>query len=225
MKFTLCLSLLLTGLLQVHCHHVPGHHEEHNGDQNPPKPQPQPPAEGRGTETTRYQKIAQINSDFAFRLYKLIASDPAHQNIFFSPLSISTALALLALGAKAETHHQIINGLGFNLSDTEENEIHGAFKLIVHTLNQPNNKTQVNMGNALFIEESMPLLPTFLNDVQTLYEAEGVPTNFKNCAAAAAAADEINDYVKNKTNGKITQAVEGLDKDTLMVLVNYIFFK
>ncbi|KAL8169002.1 UNVERIFIED_CONTAM: hypothetical protein K2H54_031171 [Gekko kuhli] len=224
MKFTLCLSLLLTGLLQVHCHHVPGHHEEqeHNGDQNPPQAQPQPPAEGQGTETTGYQKIAWKNNDFALRLYKLIASDPASQNVFFSPLSISTAVSLLALGAKAETHRQIFNGIGFNLSDTEDSEIHGAFKLIVHMLNQPNNITEVNMGNALFIEASVPLLPKFQNDVQTLYEAEGFPANFKNPAAAAA---EINDYVKNKTNGKITQAIKDLDTDTLMVLINHIFFK
>ncbi|XP_060118312.1 uncharacterized protein LOC132589564 [Heteronotia binoei] len=222
MKFILCLSLLLTGL-QVHCHHIPGHHEEqeHNGDESPPEPQQQPPAQEHGTESIG-QKILTINNDFALRLYKRIASDPASQNIFISPLSISTAFVLLTLGAKGETHHQIFNGLGFNLSDPEENEIHGAFNRIVHTLNQPNNVTQMNIGNALFIEESLSLQPKFHNDVKTFYEAEGFLTNFKN---STAAENKINDYVKNKTNGKITQAVQDLDADILMVLLNYISFK
>ncbi|XP_077179684.1 kallistatin-like [Paroedura picta] len=222
MKFTLCLSLLLTGL-QVHCHHVPGHHEEleHNGEPNPPEPQQQPLEEGQGTEPTRL-KISKINADFLFRLYNLITSDPVPKNVFFSPLSITTAFALLTLGAKNETHHQIFNGLGFSLSDIEESEIHGAFKRIIHTLNQPNNVTQMNIGNALFMEETLPLQPKFQNDVITFYEAEGIPTNFKN---STAAEDDINNHVKNKTNGKITEAVQGLDPNTLMVLVNYVYFK
>nr|XP_056707809.1 uncharacterized protein LOC130479427 [Euleptes europaea] len=223
MMFILCLSLLLTGL-QVHCHHVPGHHEEqeHSGDKNPLEHQHQPPAEGQGTEATVYDKIVVENAEFAFRLYKLIASDPHPQNVFFSPLSISTAFAMLTMGAKAETHRQIFNGLGFNLSDTEENEIHRGFNLLIRTLNQPNNVTQTSIGNALFVEESSQLLPEFLNNVKTLYKAEAISTCFKN---SAAAKNEINEYVKNKTNGKITQVIQGLDPNTVMVLLNYIFFK
>ncbi|XP_015271005.1 PREDICTED: alpha-1-antitrypsin-like [Gekko japonicus] len=224
MKFTLCLSLLLTGLLQVHCHHVPGHHEEqeHNGDQNPLDHQHHPLEEGQGTEMTSYKKIVKTNAEFAFRLYKIITSDPAPKNVFFSPLSISTAFAMLTLGAKAETHHQIFNGLGFNLSDIEENVIHGGFKQIIHTINQPSNVTQLNIGNALFIEKSLKVLPTFLNNLKTLYAAEGFSTNFKN---STSAENEINNYVKNKTNGKISQAVEELDESTVMIVLNYITFK
>nr|XP_056707397.1 plasma serine protease inhibitor-like [Euleptes europaea] len=223
MMFILCLSILLSGL-QVHCHHVPEQHkeQEHSGGKNRLEHQYQPPAEGQGTEATGYDKIVEENAEFAFRLYKLMASDTPPQNVFFSPLSISTAFAMLAMGAKAETHRQIFNGLGFNLSDTEENEIHRGFNLLIRTLNQPNNVTQTNIGNALFVEESSQLLPEFLNNVKTLYEAEAISTCFKN---SAAAENEINEYVKDKTNGKITQAIQGLDPSTVMVLLNYIFFK
>uniref|UniRef100_A0ACB8G594 Uncharacterized protein n=1 Tax=Sphaerodactylus townsendi TaxID=933632 RepID=A0ACB8G594_9SAUR len=222
MKFILCF-LLLTGL-QGLCHQLPGHHEEQeqSGDKNPPEPQHQPPAERQETETTSFKKIVIPNAEYAFRLYKLIASDPSPQNVIFSPLSISTAFAMLMLGAKNETHRQLFNGLAFDLSDAEENEIHGAFNQVIHTLNQPNNITKMDIGNALFIEESWKLDPKFLNNVKTLYEADCLPTCFRNTTAAE---NKINDYVKNKTNGKIPQAIQGLDESTAMVLLNYIFFK
>ncbi|XP_054827359.1 alpha-1-antitrypsin-like [Eublepharis macularius] len=222
MKFSLCLCLLLIGL-QVHCHHVPGHSDEQegNGEEHPLEHQHHPLA-GQEIEPSSYKKIVDSNAEFLFRLYKHITSDSATQNIFFSPLCISTCFAMLTLGAKDETHHQIFHGLGFNLSDIQENEIHAGFNRIVRTLNQPNNVTQMTLGNALFIEESSKPLPKFLNDVKTLYEAETFSTSFKNSKAAEY---EINDYVKNKTNGKISHAVNNLDPHTVMVLLNYIFFK
>uniref|UniRef100_A0ACB8G5D4 Uncharacterized protein n=1 Tax=Sphaerodactylus townsendi TaxID=933632 RepID=A0ACB8G5D4_9SAUR len=186
------------------------------------EPQHQPPAEGQGTEPKHFKKIVILNAEFAFRLYKLIASDPSLQNVIFSPLGISSVFSMLMLGAKNETHRQLFNGLAFNLSDAEENEIHGAFNQVIHTLNQPNNITQMNIGNALFIEESLQLEPKFLNNVKTLYEADGLPISFRNTTAAE---NKINDYVKNKTNGKIPQAIQGLDENDVMVLLDYVLSK
>ncbi|WP_420726332.1 serpin family protein, partial [Hwanghaeella sp. LZ110] len=60
--------------------------------------------------------LAPYNADFAFSLYKKLASHPKAQgvNIFFSPLGISMALSMLALGAKGSTHSQIYSSLGYD---------------------------------------------------------------------------------------------------------------
>ncbi|KAL7836814.1 hypothetical protein AOLI_G00280980 [Acnodon oligacanthus] len=78
------------------------------------------------------------NSDFAFRLYKSIVAQPESQskNVFFSPLSVSTALAALSLGAAGETHQQLLSGLGFNSSVLTSEEVHQAFLSLLQTLNQ-----------------------------------------------------------------------------------------
>lgn len=215
MKFIIYLSLLFIGL-QVHCHHIPGHHDEQKSL-----------SEHRHhhlgkKQTIDCHKLPDFNRDFAFKLYSLVSSDQASKNIFFSPLSISIVFSMLALGAKSETQSQIYKGLAFNLSAIEEEEIHGGFQQLIHTLNDPSNTAQITTGNSFFIQESLQLLPKFLEDVDTLYNAEGFTADFMN---ATAAEKQINNYVANKTNGKIAHAVEDLDSSTVMVLLNYIFFK
>ncbi|KAH0620396.1 hypothetical protein JD844_020804 [Phrynosoma platyrhinos] len=223
MKSIINLSLLLTSL-QVCCHHLPGHgdYQDYHEDSNPHEHKHTLSEDQQGQKSPDYHKIAPSNADFAFRFYRNIASDADGKNIFFSPLSISTAFSLLALGAKSETHDEIFKGLAFDLLKIEEKEIHEGFHQLIHVLNHPNNKAQVNLGNGLFIEPSLKFLPAFLEDAKNLYEADGFSTNF---SIPRVAKKQINDYVQNKTHGKIAHALEELDPSTVMVLVNYIFFK
>lgn len=220
MKSIYLFSLLLA--LQVQSYHHPRHHRSPDGDEIIFEDQNLPSEEEQGKKLPYSQKIAPNNANFAFEMYRHIASHAIDKNMFFSPVSISIAFAMLNLGAGSETRNQIYKGLTFNLSETEEHEIHKGFHQLIHELNYPNNKAQVNIGNALFIEETLKILPKFLEDVKSLYEAEGFSTNFKDLAAAVR---QINDYVRNKTQGKITQAVEELDPESVLVLINYIFFK
>ncbi|XP_025023731.1 alpha-1-antitrypsin-like isoform X2 [Python bivittatus] len=220
MKSIINFSLLIS--LQVCCHQFPEYpdHDHVHKDINSNKHQDLPLAEEE--KYPNYHKIVSSNAEFAFRFYQQIASDAAVKNIFFSPFSISIAFALLTLGAKSETRDQIHKALAFNLSDIEEREIHEGFQQLIYVLSHPRNKVQVNIGNALFIEESLKFLPKFLEDAKTLYEAEGFSANF---SVPRLVKKQINDYVRNKTHGKIAHAVEDLEPTIVMVLVNYMFFK
>nr|XP_020670070.1 alpha-1-antitrypsin-like isoform X1 [Pogona vitticeps]XP_020670071.1 alpha-1-antitrypsin-like isoform X2 [Pogona vitticeps]XP_020670072.1 alpha-1-antitrypsin-like isoform X3 [Pogona vitticeps] len=215
------LSFLLI-VLQVHSYHHPRHHRSPDGNKITSEDQQPSLDEEQGNKFPYYQKIAFNNAKFAFELYRLIASHTTDKNIFFSPLSISTAFGMLTLGARSETQNQIFQGLAFNLSEIEENEIHKGFHQLIHELSHSSNKAQVHIGNALFIEETLKILPKFLEDVKSLYEAEGFSSNFEDLATAK---HQINEYVRNKTQGKITQAVEDLDPHTVLILINYIYFK
>uniref|UniRef100_A0A452J606 Serpin domain-containing protein n=1 Tax=Gopherus agassizii TaxID=38772 RepID=A0A452J606_9SAUR len=174
------------------------------------------------SKTPAYSKIAPSNADFAFAFYKQVTSDAVEKNIFFSPLSISTALSMVALGAKSTTLTQILEGLTFNLTEIEEKEIHEGFRDLIHWLNNPDSEVQLNLGNALFVDEKLILLQKFLEDIKSLYEAEAFHSNFQN---SPETEKQINDYIKKKTHGKIANLVQGLDPFALMVLVNYVYFK
>uniref|UniRef100_A0A452J5N6 Serpin domain-containing protein n=1 Tax=Gopherus agassizii TaxID=38772 RepID=A0A452J5N6_9SAUR len=167
-------------------------------------------------------KAPPSNADFAFAFYKQVTSDAVEKNIFFSPLSISTALSMVALGAKSTTLTQILEGLTFNLTEIEEKEIHEGFRDLIHWLNNPDSEVQLNLGNALFVDEKLILLQKFLEDIKSLYEAEAFHSNFQN---SPETEKQINDYIKKKTHGKIANLVQGLDPFALMVLVNYVYFK
>uniref|UniRef100_A0A8C3SHM3 Serpin domain-containing protein n=1 Tax=Chelydra serpentina TaxID=8475 RepID=A0A8C3SHM3_CHESE len=224
MKSILCLCVLLAGLhTVVQPHHVPDHHNDQDGQTNINPPEQLCPVGGNVvTEKRSFLQVAPSNAEFAFRFYKQIKSDAAGKNIFFSPLSISTAFAMLSLGAKSTTLSQILQGLSFNLTEIEEREIHEGFRHLIHMLNRPDSEIQVNIGNALFIDDQLKLLQKFLEDAKTLYESEAFLSNFQN---SAEAEKQINDYIENKTHGKIANLVKDLDPFTVMVLVNYIFFK
>ncbi|KAG5841225.1 hypothetical protein ANANG_G00197300 [Anguilla anguilla] len=166
-------------------------------------------------------KIYKENLDFAFHLYKHISAQPDSQskNVFFSPLSVSVALAALSLGARGKTHQQLFEGLGFNSTDITEEEVNQAFQHIHHNLNE---KSDVNLGNALFIGQDFKPRPEFLESMKRYYQSEGFSTDF---GKTEQAKEQINKYVDEKTKGKITQLVEEVDPLTVMYLINYMYFK
>ncbi|KFP84856.1 hypothetical protein N310_08235, partial [Acanthisitta chloris] len=154
------------------------------------------------------QRIVPSNTDFAFRFYRQATTQEPGKNIFFSPISISAAFALLALGSRATSQAQVLEGLGFNLTSTEEEEIHNGFHHLLLLL--------------MFMDKHLKPLRTFLKDIKKLYRGKVVSSNFQNCTEAKK---EINDHVKNKTHGNIKQILKELDPNTVMIIVNYIYFK
>uniref|UniRef100_A0A8B9XPT4 Serpin domain-containing protein n=1 Tax=Bos mutus grunniens TaxID=30521 RepID=A0A8B9XPT4_BOSMU len=141
--------------------------------------------------------LASSNTDFAFSLYK----------------HVSIALGFLSLGARGSTLTEIMEGLKFNLTETPKTEIHQGFQHLLQTLNRPSNELQLSVGNAMFVQEE---------DAWVLYSSEAFPTEFNDSNAAMKL---INDYVKNKTQGKIEDLFKNLDSLTKIILLNYIYFK
>ncbi|KYO45466.1 alpha-1-antitrypsin-like [Alligator mississippiensis] len=217
------LLVFVTSALCVHCHQVPHYEEDQDSQKEISSPQQQSQAEGSATgKNMACHKIAPSNADFAFRFYRQAASQEDGKNVCFSPVSISTAFAMLMLGAKNTTLRQTLEAFAFNLTEIEEKEIHDGFRHLLHMLNQPDSGVQLSMGNALFIKDGLNVLPKFLEDVKSFYASEAFLSNFQN---PPKAEKQINDYIEKKTAGKIASLVKDLDPDVLMVLVNYIFFK
>ncbi|GAB0190910.1 alpha-1-antitrypsin-like [Grus japonensis] len=218
MKSALYLCLLLLGL-QVKGQHGSNLNDEQQEQKVPHFPEDHSQVEG---ENLAHVKIAPSNVEFAFRFYKQVREEAGNKNIFFSPLSISTAFAMLSLGARSNTLRQLHKGLAFNLTDMEEREIHEGFQHVLQLLNDPHREVQLSMGNALFIHDKLKLLQKFLDDATNFYYSEAIYSNFQN---SSKATKEINDYIETKTHGKIVRLFNNLSQDTIMVLVNYIFFK
>nr|Q09055.4 RecName: Full=Hibernation-specific plasma protein HP-55; AltName: Full=CM55-ML; AltName: Full=Hibernator-specific blood complex, 55 kDa subunit; Flags: Precursor [Tamias sibiricus]BAA24415.1 HP-55 [Tamias sibiricus] len=167
-------------------------------------------------------RIAPHLAEFALSLYRVLARQSNTTNIFFSPVSIASALAMLSLGTKGDTHTQILEGLDFNLTEMAEADIHQGFQNLLQTLNRPNTQLQLTSGNVLFIHQNLKLLDKFLENIKSLYHSGAFPTNFTNTEEAR---QQINSYVEQGTQGKIVELVKELDRDTVLALVNYIFFK
>ncbi|OCT65053.1 hypothetical protein XELAEV_18041295mg [Xenopus laevis] len=163
------------------------------------------------------EAIGSTNIDFALNLYKhLVTETQAEEkstpkNLVFSPISILTAFSMLLLGAKSESHQQILNGLSLNQTQVPEEDMHEAFEHILQVLNRPKSDLQVNIGNAVFVEDSLKILDSFVQEIEHHYHANIFSSHFKN---PAEAEKQINDYVSNKTDGKIQELVKDLSQQS-----------
>lgn len=167
-------------------------------------------------------QVTPSNTKFAFLLYQRLAQKSPGQNILFSPVSISTSLAMLSLGACSATKTQILRSLGFNITHIAERTIHLGFEQLVHSLNECHKDLELRMGSVLFIRKELQLQVKFLDRVKKLYGTKVFSEDFSNAVTAQA---QINSYVERETEGKVVDVIQDLESQTAMVLVNHIFFK
>ncbi|XP_067461656.1 hibernation-specific plasma protein HP-55-like [Thunnus thynnus] len=206
MRATPCIWILSAVVCMGRGHH----HEGHDQDT------------ALGSSADSVSLVTSANREFAYRMYKKLAAhtDSQGKNIFFSPASLSIALAALSVGARGETHRQLFSGLGFNSSLLTQTVVDQSFR----TLLQRANKTSqdISEGTAVFVDNHFKPQPEFLDVLKQSYFADGFEVDF---TKSTDSADTINKYVEEKTNGKIDKLVESLDPSTVMYLVSYIFYK
>ncbi|XP_036604673.1 serpin A11-like [Trichosurus vulpecula] len=177
--------------------------------------------ETRSETSLPCHKISTSNTMFALRLYKELTSAAPSENIFFSPVSISMALAMLSLGTQATVRTQILEGLGFNLTEIPESEIYKSFQHLVHKLNLSSKKHELRLGSFMILDKPLKPLHEW-RSLKELYEATTFTINFTNFFSTRR---QINTYIENQTYGKIREFLRDFNKDTATVLVNSIFFK
>ncbi|XP_054906759.1 LOW QUALITY PROTEIN: serine protease inhibitor A3K-like [Poeciliopsis prolifica] len=162
--------------------------------------------------------VSSANKMFAINLYrKLVArASSKGQNIFFSPLSVSAALAALSVGARGETHQQLFRTLGFNISQLTQSDVNASFLKIIGSM-----ASKISQGTAVFVDNLFTPKPDFLHVLKQWYFTEAFKLDFTN---PTESANTINQYVSGMTSGKITLS-ETLDPSTVLYLLSYVYFK
>ena len=172
---------------------------------------------------TSEQRLAAANSDFALRLYVKVIYVLDDENIFLSPFSISTALAMTSGGARGNTANEMIKVLGFDNIDVD---IHGGFRSLLQTLNSSvNGNYTLALANRLFPDSSFGLVQDFADMTLEKYAAAVKPLDF--AGSPDASRTSINEWVADKTEQKIKDLLSSRDisSETVLVLANAIYFK
>jgi serpin B len=163
----------------------------------------------------------QGNTEFAFDLYQRLRT--AKGNLFLSPFSISTALAMTYAGACSDTEVQMAQALHFLV---DHGQLHPAFASLPATLSESGSKGHIQLrgANALWPQKGYALLEGFLALTKQYYGVLITPVDYRD---AEAARHTINSWVEEKTDGKIKDLIPPgmLDALTRLVLVNAIYFK
>jgi len=163
------------------------------------------------------------NNAFAIDLYKQLALG-SDKNIFFSPSSISTALAMTSLGARGETEKQMQVVLKFDPASPQA--MHEAYAELLKVSNGegPDHVKQLTIANRLWGQKDYHFLPAFLEETTKYYGAPLEELNFRDSETARSA---INDWVKKRTADRIKDLLKpgALDASTRLVLTNAVYFK
>jgi len=168
------------------------------------------------------------NTDFAFTLYDSLKDDQnataPKGNLFFSPYSISTALAMTYGGARGETQKQMADILNFTLP---RQNLYSAFGALQKQLVQKDKSCgyQLLLANALWEQKGEPFLKEFLDLTECYYGAVLNQLDFVN--ETEQSRHTINSWVEEKTSNKIKDLIPpgGVDEQTALVLTNAIYFK
>uniref|UniRef100_A0A8B9N915 Serpin family B member 10 n=1 Tax=Accipiter nisus TaxID=211598 RepID=A0A8B9N915_9AVES len=182
------------------------------------------------------EALSKANTSFALDFFKHECQEDGDKNILFSPLSISSALATVYLGARGNTADQMekMNNVFFFLfSKTEigkSDNIHSGFKALNFEINQPTKNYLLKSVNQLYGEKSLPFsvslaLQEYLKLAKKYYNAEPQSVDF--VGAADEIRKEINSKVEHQTEGKIQNLLPpgSVDSFTRLVLINALYFK
>jgi serpin B len=166
--------------------------------------------------------VAQGNNVFALDLYTQLAKD--NGNLFFSPYSISSAIAMTYAGARGETAKQIAAALHFNLASEK---LHPTLSDLMGTFNAAGKSYELSTANALWGQSGYKFQPEFLEITDRYYGAGFKEVDYIDDADREQARQTINKWVEEKTLDKIKDLIKPkvLNALTRLVLTNAIYFK
>lgn len=169
-------------------------------------------------ETSAVDTLVAGNTAFALNLYGKLRAQKG--NLFFSPYSISTALAMTYAGARGDTATQMARTLHFDLP---QDKLHPSFAVLESQLRraQENGKIRLDTANSLWPKKQYSLLPEFLEVCRKNYGVSITPVDYPNPGRKI-----INEWVAEKTRRRILELIKPgmMDTETRLVLVNAVYF-
>ena len=168
------------------------------------------------------QGVIDGNNKFAFKLFHQV-SGTTDKNQFYSPFSISTALAMVYAGARNETARQISQTMDF----PSIKSFHTEYNHLLKGLNEgTEGKIKLNVANGLWAQKDFKFLDSYFDIVKSNYSSELKNVDFTDGTEREMTRKEINTWVEQKTNDKIIDLLSQGDLTSLtrLVLVNAIYF-
>lgn len=170
--------------------------------------------------TEAAQASAQSSNQLAFDLYQRLRQQQG--NLFFSPASVSTALAMTYAGASGETEKEMARVLHLRQGQAG----HQGYSTLLALLNSTGESQGYTLqaANRLWIGDRFRVSDSFLQTTRQYYRAEPISMNFRH---AEESRQVINRWVDSQTRGRITEFLSPgtIDESTKLLLTNAIYFE
>jgi len=169
------------------------------------------------------KQVVNANNQFAIDLYQQINKQPAQsdKNIFFSPYSLSTAMAMLYAAAESETKQQIQKTFHYPTPAI----LNPNSAALYNQFNKPNSNYDLSTVNDLWIHQGLSPNQTYLDTVQRYYGGKVTTLDF--ASRPEPSRQTINKTIAKHTKQMIPELLpEGsIKSSTAAVLTNAVYFK
>lgn len=168
------------------------------------------------------KSLVAANTAFAVKMFKKLneAGGPG-QNLFISPLSISTALAMTYNGATGETKQAMAETLEYEGIDIEM--LNSSYLNLIKSLENADIDVTLAIADSIWMDDEFEpaVNDAFLETMVTYYESELFTVDFQ----APETLDEVNGWIEDNTNGKIKDMLDQIPAAAVMYLINALYFK
>ncbi|WVZ21589.1 hypothetical protein V8G54_008911 [Vigna mungo] len=164
-------------------------------------------------------------TDVALSMTKLLVSKEARdKNFVYSPLSLHVVLSIIAAGSKGPTLDQLLSFLRSKSTD-HLNSFASQLVTVVLSDAYPAGGPRLSFADGVWVEQTLPLLPSFKQLVNTDYRATLASVDFQ--TKAVEVANEVNSWAEKETNGLVKELLPAgsVDSTTGLIFANALYFK
>ncbi|KAK0135556.1 Alpha-2-antiplasmin [Merluccius polli] len=142
------------------------------------------------------------------QLLEQLPVGPQQPNVLISPFSVSLALAQLALGARNETKQLLLKSLHGNSISCYHHTMGGLLRHLSHS--------SLQVATRVYLRQGFDVKLSFIEKSMARYQSSPAPLT---------SVEDVNQWVKNATNGKIGNFMESIPHNVVLMLINAVHFK
>jgi serpin B len=169
--------------------------------------------------TAEQTVFANDNNAFTLNFFQSLNGKMKNRSIVCSPLSITYVLSMVNDGATGTTEQELEQTLGFHKGGIQA--VNDYCKNLIYNLPHVDEKVQLDIANAIFLNDKYQLKKQFQQDMANYYDAKAEALDF----SSPSTLDRINGWCDEKTRGMIPTILERVEPRTVSYLLNAIYFK
>jgi len=165
------------------------------------------------------KKLINSNNDFSLRLFRILNPHDRDGNIFISPVSVSFALGMTMNGSDGNTFDEMKTTLGF--ADFVLENINSTYADLIEELYNVSEGVEFNLANSIWFTDDLSLQSGFQSINKSYFDTKVEALDF---GQKSECVNIVNKWVEDQTNEKIKDFTNELDFNSIMLLVNAIYF-
>lgn len=173
--------------------------------------------------TAKQKAMVEKSNDFSFNLFREVyrqhqTESQGQKSMFFSPMGATFMMGMMAEGAEGETQREILKTMC--LDKATAREVSQMCEVLIDDVPEADRQVTLKIANAIYTKKGYNLKKEFKECMDEYYDADIRSLDFSKTESLNA----INNWAKDKTNGKIQKIIDRLSPDAVAYILNSIYF-